>query len=111
MRINLRIGQKLRTTTNEYVTIIAFDEEMMDVLFRGKKHTRPISIIGVSLFPLEEDILEEDTEVEADESTESIDSENPAEDTSSEDDKCPTWIWNEETDQLNWLHKIGRAHV
>ena len=104
MRINLRIGQKLRTTTNEYVTIIAFDEEMMDVLFRGKKYTRPISIIGVSLFPLEEDILEEDIGVETDESTESIDSENPAENTSSEDDKCPTWIWNEEADQLNWLH-------
>lgn len=83
---NVRIGQKLKTTTGEYVTIKSLSEESMDIVFHDKVYTRLRSIIGQTLFVLDEDF------------------ENEKSATISQNVECPTWIWNEEADQLDWLH-------
>ena len=47
------LGQSLRTTTNEYVTIEGVEGEYIFVCYRNKLYRRHKSIIGVKLFVCE----------------------------------------------------------
>ena len=49
------INQKLRTLTNEFVTVVRFDGENIFVEYRGKTYRRSRSIIGKKLFILDEE--------------------------------------------------------
>ncbi len=53
MSLNLYIGQKLKTTTNEFVTIVKIGEKDIYVDYKGKIYKREKSIIGKKLFVIQ----------------------------------------------------------
>ena len=91
MEVNIRIGQKLKTRTDEYVTITSFDEKSMDVLYKGRTYNRQRSVIGDTLFILDDDLKKSQRISE------------------NKNEECPAWIWEEESDQLDSLKQaIGK---
>jgi len=55
------VGQKLKTTTNEYVTITKIDRDFIYVYYKGYVHKREKSIIGKKLFIDEDDNAKKET--------------------------------------------------
>ncbi|NCB42144.1 MAG: hypothetical protein EOM59_05945 [Clostridia bacterium] len=55
------IGQKLKTTTNEYVTITKIDRDFIYVYYKGYVHKREKSIIGKKLFVIEDKKVKKET--------------------------------------------------
>lgn len=93
MEANIRIGQKLRTLTDEYVTITSFDEKTMNVLYKGRTYNRQRSVIGDTLFILDEDLKKSKRITE------------------NKNEECPVWIWEEESDQLDRLKNVIRENI
>lgn len=52
---NIHLYQRLRTITNEFVTIVKIEENTITVRYKGKSHERPKNIIGRKLFVCKED--------------------------------------------------------
>lgn len=65
MEVKIYAGQKLLTTTKEYVTIVKIEGNDILVSYKGKIYKRSKSIIGKKLFIVERDTVKPPNEVPA----------------------------------------------